>query len=55
MIIAEFKSPFLSLRCQLSTVNCQLFKVQDAPAMSRSSKSKITLANALYNTTESKP
>ncbi|MCC3444037.1 MAG: hypothetical protein JGK01_20445 [Microcoleus sp. PH2017_03_ELD_O_A] len=25
MIRAEFKSPFLSLRTQLSTVNCQLF------------------------------
>ena len=27
VIITEFKSPLLSLRCQLSTVNCQLFKV----------------------------
>ncbi|MCC3432715.1 MAG: hypothetical protein JGK01_16545 [Microcoleus sp. PH2017_03_ELD_O_A] len=25
MIRTEFKSPLLSLRCQLSTVNCQLF------------------------------
>ncbi|WP_366516842.1 EI24 domain-containing protein [Microcoleus sp. PH2017_16_JOR_D_A] len=25
MIKTEFKSPFLSIRCQLSTVNCQLF------------------------------